>query len=77
MRRVLVRFPCNTAKFFVRRTPPRSALSLPEKPCTCPQNLSPRTSSEDQRAAVTRRLMLVTASINAAQPAGLQADPTT
>ena len=40
--RLLARFPCNTPRSSSRRTPRRSPLSLPKKPWTCPQDLSPR-----------------------------------
>src|SRR5438477_13174621 len=41
-RRFLARFPCKTATSSSPRAPPRSPLRLPERPRTCPQNLSPR-----------------------------------
>jgi hypothetical protein len=40
-RRLTPCFPCNSASSSARRTLPRRALSLPEKPRTCPQNLPP------------------------------------
>ena len=39
--RLLRRCPCNYAASSVRRVAPRRALSLPERPRTCPQYLSP------------------------------------
>jgi len=39
--RLRARFPCSSAGSSSRRTVPRTALSLPEEPRTCPQDLSP------------------------------------
>jgi hypothetical protein len=48
-------FPASRLVLLPAAPLPRSALSLPEEPCTCPQNLSPRKSSEDQRADPLRQ----------------------
>jgi hypothetical protein len=46
-------FPCNLATSFAKRTLPRRALSIPENPRTCPQNLPPVIQQASLRITLT------------------------
>jgi hypothetical protein len=50
-------FPAATRFLVLGSPPPRRPLSIPEKPRTCPQDLSPKMSSPGGSARLTRRLL--------------------
>src|SRR6266540_1452866 len=54
---LVARFPCNSADFAASGTLPQRTLTRPEDPRTCPQNLSPKTTSAGGSAGRAQRVL--------------------
>jgi hypothetical protein len=53
---LVARFPCNSGDFAASGTLPQRTLTRPEDPRTCPQNLSPKTTSAGGSAGRAQRV---------------------